>query len=148
MAHADQDPFPSLEPTYFVSPQITAEDVARAKEFGVTLIINNRPDGEEPGQPKGEMIAAAAKANGLAYVEIPIGRTGVTERHLDDFDKAQNGAGKTLAFCRSGMRSTIVWAMAKARAGEDVASLIQSAADAGYDISGQEALLHAAKTGE
>ncbi|HCK84218.1 MAG TPA: hypothetical protein DHW63_06795, partial [Hyphomonadaceae bacterium] len=64
--------FVPLADDYLVSPQIGPEDIAAAKALGVTLIINNRPDGEEFGQPKGAEIEAAAKAASLAYVAIPV----------------------------------------------------------------------------
>ncbi|WP_309605754.1 beta-lactamase hydrolase domain-containing protein, partial [Phenylobacterium sp.] len=40
-----------------VAPQIGVADVAEAARQGFSLIINNRPDGEEPGQPTGAEIA-------------------------------------------------------------------------------------------
>ena len=145
MSRQSESPFAEIEPDFWVAPQLTVADVETAKRFGVTMIVNNRPDGEEPGQPRAEVIAAAAAEQGLGYAEIPVGRTGVTARHLDDFDAAVSGGGKVLAFCRSGMRSTLVWAAAQARAGEPVDTLIEKAAAAGYDISGQRGLLLAAQ---
>ena len=56
----------------FVSGQIAPADVAEAAALGVTLIVNNRPDGEEPGQPSGAEIEAAAVAAGLEYRHIPV----------------------------------------------------------------------------
>ena len=55
-----------------VSPQISVDDVQAAADQGFRLIINNRPDGEEAGQPAGREIEAAATAAGLAYVHIPV----------------------------------------------------------------------------
>ncbi|MEO1015030.1 MAG: TIGR01244 family sulfur transferase [Pseudomonadota bacterium] len=143
----DQSSFARLADDFLIAPQITPEDIATLKAEGVQLIINNRPDGEEPGQPKSADIEAAAKAAGLTYVEIPVGRMGVTSQHLDDFDAAVAQSGKTLGFCRSGMRSTIVRAMAKARGGADIDALIEEAAGAGYDITGQRSILESARDG-
>ena len=137
--------FIELADGFFVAPQLTPESVDAAASAGVRLIINNRPDNEEPGQPAGADIEAAAASAGISYVAIPIGRMGVSAAHLDQFDAALAEGGPVLAFCRSGMRSTIVRAMARARAGDDLNALISEAGDAGYDIRGQKPLLEAAQ---
>ncbi len=135
--------FRQLAEDFWVSPQFTVEDVAEAGAMGVKLIINNRPDGEAPGQPDGAEIEAAAKAAGLAYANIPVGMSGITPQHtgaleaaLDDVDN-----GKAVAYCASGMRSVLVFAYAEARFGKPVDLIIAQAADAGYDISGHEPAL-------
>jgi len=126
-----------LAPDFFVSPQITPADIAAAKAQGVTLLINNRPDGEEPSQPKGAELAAIARKAGLAYIEIPIGAAGARDGDLDAFDAAvRENKGKILAFCRSGTRSTMLRALAGARAGADPRMLVEEAARAGYNIAG------------
>ena len=56
--------FRKLEDGIFASPQIDVADIAQAKELGVTLVINNRPEEEEPGQTPGAEIEAAAHADG------------------------------------------------------------------------------------
>lgn len=139
------DEFIPLAENFLVSPQIAVEDLKAAKAAGVTLVINNRPDGEEPGQPKGAEIEAAAKALGLAYVAIPVGPMGVSGSHLDAFDTAMKAnTGGVLAFCRSGTRSTIVRAMSEARRGRAVDDIISEAAEAGYNIAGQRRALESA----
>ncbi len=137
-------PFTELADQFWVSPQITPDDVTTAEALGITLIINNRPDGEEAGQPLGADIEAAARAAGLNYIEIPISGMGIDPGHLDAFDKAiaENGGG-VLAFCRSGTRSTVLRAFARARAGDDVDQIIDEAANAGYNIAGQRRVLDA-----
>ena len=134
--------FITLAPDFLVSPQIDAADVMTARAEGVRLIINNRPDDEEPGPPTGAAIEAAAREAGIAYVAIPVGREGVTEAHLDAFDATLAAhEGLVLAYCRSGTRSTLVRAFARARGGEPAATIIAEAAVAGYDISGQRPVL-------
>lgn len=137
-------PFIEIADQFFVSPQITADDVATAEAMGVTLIINNRPDGEEAGQPAGADIEAAARAAGLRYVAIPIRGMAIDPDHLDAFDAAVAGNdGGVLAFCRSGTRSTVLRAFAQARAGASVDDIIDEAANAGYNIAGQRRVLEA-----
>lgn len=120
-----------------VSPQISVEDVARAKALGVNMIINNRPEGEEAGQPTGESIEAAALAAGIGYAAVPVGHGGFAPWQLDGMAAAleQAGEGGVLAYCRSGTRSTLLWALTRARAGDSPDVLAQKAAAAGYDLA-------------
>jgi uncharacterized protein (TIGR01244 family) len=125
-----------LTPDIYVAPQIGVETVAEAKALGVTLIVNNRPEGETPDQTPGDAIEAAAKAAGIAYVAIPVSPGGFAPWQLDALDEALAGNdGKTLCYCRSGTRSTLLWSLAKARAGGSPDEIAETAAGAGYDIS-------------
>src|SRR3546814_17722784 len=95
--------FRQLTKSLYVSPQISVDQVAEAKALGVTVIINNRPDDEEPGQTNGAEIEAAAKAAGIAYAAVPVAHGGFSPWHLDGMAAAldQAGEGKILAYCRS-----------------------------------------------
>lgn len=128
--------FRRLTNEFHVAPQIALADVAAAAEQGFALIINNRPDGEEPAAPQCDDIAAAAAAAGLAYAAIPVGHGGFSHAQLDALDAALGAhPGKALAYCRSGTRSTHLWALASARGGADVDELCGAAAGAGYDLT-------------
>lgn len=118
-----------------VSGQIQPEDVASLKAAGFTTVINNRPEGESPDQPAGAEIEAAAKAAGLDYYAIPLGREGVTPDMVEKTKAVLEGSnGPVFAFCRSGTRSTTLWALSQA--GEmDADEIISEAAAAGYDMS-------------
>ena len=119
-----------------VSPQITLEDLKRAADLGFKLVINNRPDGEDPAQPTSAQVETAAKAAGLAYAYIPV-RGGPTQDQVaQERSILENSEGPVLAFCRSGTRSTNLWALAEAFRGEAPETLVEAAAIAGYDISG------------
>jgi uncharacterized protein (TIGR01244 family) len=118
-----------------VSGQIQPEDVAALKEAGFTTIINNRPEGESPDQPAGAEIEAAAQAAGLSYHAIPLGRDGVTPQMVDETRKAlEESQGPVFAFCRSGTRSTTLWALSQAGT-MDAGEIIRQAGEAGYDMS-------------
>jgi uncharacterized protein (TIGR01244 family) len=121
---------------FSVSPQIAVGDVAQAAAQGVVLIINNRPDGEDPAQPQGAEIEAAARAAGLDYVAIPV-RGGPDAAQVQAQQKAVEAAqGPVLAYCRSGTRSIVTWAIGQAQAGTlDRQTLIALGAEAGYDLS-------------
>ncbi|MFT4935646.1 MAG: hypothetical protein ACI9LT_002352 [Pseudoalteromonas distincta] len=122
---------------FSVSPQIAVDDVAQAAAQGVVLIINNRPDGEDPAQPQGAEIEAAARAAGLEYVAIPV-RGGPDAAQVQAQREAVEAAqGPVLAYCRSGTRSIVTWAIGQAQSGAmDRQTLIALGAEAGYDLSG------------
>lgn len=125
-----------------VAPQITPAEVDAIAAAGFTEIVNNRPDDEEGGQPSGADIAAAAREAGIAYREIPVGHAGMSSNQVEAMAQALTAAaGPVLAFCRSGTRSTHLWALARARMGDDPGTLVAKAAEAGYDISGIRAML-------
>jgi len=136
--------FRPLSPGYSVAPQIALEDVAEAKAAGFAMVINNRPDGEEPAAPQGSDIASAAAAEGLAYAAIPVDQAGFSHPQIDALDTLlADATGPGLAYCRSGTRSTHLWALARARAGEDVDALCEAAAKAGYDLSALRPMMDA-----
>lgn len=117
-----------------VSPQISPNDLPLIQKAGFTTIINNRPDGEAPDQPAGALIEEEANKLGLTYIAIPMGRDGVSPDMIEATRKAMAGEGKVFAYCRSGTRSTTLWALSQA--GEMSAmEIIESAANAGYDVS-------------
>lgn len=126
---------------FHASAQITVADIDQARADGYDLIINNRPDGEEAGQPTAAEISTAARAAGIDYVEIPVSGGAVAAADLDSFDAATDGRTKVLAFCRTGTRSTLVRSMAHARKGRPLSDILAEAANGGYDISGQSAVL-------
>ena len=118
-----------------VSGQIQPEDIPALKAAGFTTIINNRPDGESPDQPAGAEIEAAAKAAGLSYHAIPLGREGVSAEMVAQTKAAlAQSSGPVFAFCRSGTRSTTLWALSQAGE-QDAGEIISQAAEAGYDMS-------------
>ena len=128
--------FRQLSDTIFASPQITLADIEAAKEAGISMIVNNRPDGEDPSAPQGEEIGAAAEAAGLGYVAIPIGHSGFSEPQIVEMISAMEEAGgPILAYCRSGTRSTLLWALAQAKSGEEPEAIARAALAAGYDVS-------------
>ncbi len=128
--------FRKLDETMFAGPQIEVQDVAEAQGLGITLIINNRPDGEDPSAAQGDTIENAAKQLGLNYQAIPIGHSGFSEAQVYAMQAALKDAkGSVLAYCRSGTRSTFLWSLAQAKSGRSPDEIAQAALSAGYDIS-------------
>lgn len=125
-----------------VAPQISVDDIAAIQAAGFVAIVNNRPDGEESGQPAGAAIRAAAEAAGLGYAEIPVTQAGFSHPQIDAMIAALDTAGgPVLAYCRSGTRSCNLWALAAAKSGVQPETIEAAGAGAGYDLSGLRPLL-------
>jgi uncharacterized protein (TIGR01244 family) len=124
-----------LDDRTLVGGQITPARVPTLKELGVTLIVNNRPDGEDVGQPESDEIEAAAKAAGIDYRHVPIAR-GLGPSDIEAMRDAIHavGDGKLFAFCRSGNRSVLAWAVAMSEDGVPREELNRLANEAGFDL--------------
>ncbi|MEL7097476.1 MAG: TIGR01244 family sulfur transferase [Pseudomonadota bacterium] len=133
-----------LTDTFFVSPQIGAEDLPGIAELGITQIICNRPDGEVPPSHQASAIRAAAEAAGIAFAELPLTHMTMTPENVNQQVLiAEAAEGKVLAYCASGTRSTVAWALGSAGA-VPVDALIGAARDAGYDLANLRPTLEAA----
>src|SRR5439155_4926217 len=97
-----------LDDHVMVSGQVAPHEVAALARQGVTVLVNNRPDGEEAGQPLAGDIEEAAAQAGIAYRFVPIIR-GIGPADVEAMQEslAQAGDGKMLAYCRSGTRSAL-----------------------------------------
>jgi uncharacterized protein (TIGR01244 family) len=131
-----------LDDKTLISGQIDLADIPGFKQAGVTMIVNNRPDGEDSEQPRSAEVEAAARAAGLEYRHIPIVR-GMGPSDVDEMRRAiaEVGDGKMLAFCRSGNRSALTWAVARRGQGASIEEIQRAVTGAGYDLSPVEHLL-------
>jgi uncharacterized protein (TIGR01244 family) len=101
-----------------VAPQIAAADFAALAASGVSVVINNRPDGEDPAQLSSQEAARLAAASGIAYHHIPITAATLSDEAVSAFRREVEVAhGKVLAYCRSGTRSATLWALGEILAG-------------------------------
>lgn len=126
--------FRRIDERTLVAGQIAPDDVAAAAEAGVRMIVNNRPDDEQPGQPAGTAIEAAAQAAGLGYRAIPV-RGAISAEQVRSMAEALEAAdGPVLAFCAAGVRSTYLWALARLELGDDPQDIAGKAARAGIDL--------------
>ena len=123
-----------LDDKVMVSGQIAPHEVAGLAEQGVTVLVNNRPDGEEAGQPLAGDIEEAAAAAGIAYRFVPIIR-GIGPADVEVMQEALREAegGKLLAFCRSGTRSALALALAQREEGASREEVEQRLSAAGFD---------------
>ena len=123
-----------LDDTVMVSGQVAPHEVAGLAEQGITILVNNRPDGEEPGQPLAGDIEEAAAAAGIDYRFVPIIR-GIGPADVEEMQKALREAegGKLLAFCRTGTRSAFACALAHRDEGMPSPEVEQRLIGAGFD---------------
>ncbi|MBO6688808.1 MAG: TIGR01244 family phosphatase [Henriciella sp.] len=129
------EPFKHISPLLSVAGQLQPEDMARAKAQGFGAIVINRPDGEAGNQPSKDEIATAAKAAGLKVNYIPIVGGNISESDIAQFSEVLNAAPPpVLAYCRSGTRSTTLWALSEAGK-SSTAAILNAAKKAGYDLS-------------
>lgn len=124
----------ALTPTYAVSPQIEPADLPAIKAAGYTTIIDNRPDGEIPPDLHTGVMQAAATALGLQFIANPVIGGQLTMDNVTTQRAAiEASPGPVFAYCASGNRSSIVWALA--HAGKQPADdLINAAARFGYNL--------------
>ena len=128
-------PFKALTPALSVSPQLNEADVAEAASAGFRAIIDNRPDGEEPGQPTAAEMSALATAHGLGFAHVPTVGGKISDEDVALMAHAlADLEGPVLAYCRTGTRSTTLWALSQAGA-QTADALIATAAAAGYDLA-------------
>jgi len=139
--------FRKINDTISVAPQIDLDDIAAAKAEGVTLIINNRPDGEDPSAPQSADIETAARDAGMKYIAIPITHSGFSGPQVDAMIAALADGDKILAYCRSGTRSILLWSLAQAKQGVDPDEIARLAGNAGYDITPVRAMVDALAAG-
>ncbi len=134
--------FHKISDQVFASPQIGIAEVQAAAAQGIRLIINNRPEGESDDQTPGTEIEAAAQSAGLGYLAIPVTHAGFSQPQVDAMAAAiAESTGPVLAYCRSGTRSTLLWALAEASRGGNVDAVAAQAAGAGYDVTPIRALM-------
>ena len=133
---------PSLPPLAQLAPGLSAAgkldraDIEALADSGVKTIINNRPDGEDPGQLPAADARKLCESRGIAYHHIPFVAATLTKADVDAFAAVLASAkGPVVAHCRSGTRSTLVWSLTRLREGADPMALIAQAAANGIDIA-------------
>ena len=101
-----------LSEQFFVTGQITAENLGEIAAQGLKSVVNNRPDSESPDQPKSDDLGRVAAGLGLSYVYLPVISGCITQQDVDEFNRVCDELqGPILMFCRSGARCTMLWQM-------------------------------------
>lgn len=116
-----------------VAGQINLEEVARIAGAGYSVLVNNRPDGEEPGQPSSSQFEAAARAAGLEYHHLPVTAMDFPGAGVSQMARLFDDESRPLfAFCRSGTRCTNLWVVTRSREARQAA--VERALSLGYDL--------------
>ena len=119
-----------------IAGQTGPDGIQGAHDAGFRTIINNRPDGEQDHQPTSDSIEYAAKTRGLHYRHVPLAIRDLSPAHIDAMEVAlAETPAPRVAFCRSGARSYLLWALVKAEDEASLEQLIDRAAEHGFDIS-------------
>lgn len=132
-----------ISPDYAVAPQISPDDMTALAKAGFVAVINNRPDMENPPELQSNVMRTAAEAAGLIYVDNPVVNGGLTMDMVNrQGDTVANTPGPVFAWCRTGTRSSFVWALSQA--GKlPTAEIIGLLRNAGYEIPGLETQIDA-----
>ena len=130
-----------LGPELSVAGRLDRADIDALARAGVRTIINNRPDGEDPGQLPAAEARRLAEAHGIAYHHIPFTAATLTRADVDAFAATLRSVSQpVVVHCRSGTRSTLIWALTRLREGADPNALIAQAARHGIDIAALPAI--------
>ena len=125
-----------LDDTVYVAGQITPADIPEIAEQGIKLIVNNRPDGEDPmSQPTAAALEDAAIQHGMRFVNIQFPTAHMAPADTADLAEVlKNESEPMLIFCRTGTRSTVLWASARLALGDPLHEVVEKAARAGHDL--------------
>lgn len=134
-----------LTPTYSVSPQISVEDMPAIAAAGFTTVICNRPDAEVPPSHQAATIGAAAREAGLAFEVLELTHQTMTPENVGrQKDIIAASSGPVLAYCASGTRCSVIWALGQA--GQmDTDDILKTTAAAGYQLDQLRPALDAAR---
>lgn len=125
----------TITPTYHVSPQILPEDAQAIKDAGYVRVICNRPDAEVPPALQSSAMQAALEAVGVEFHALPLTHMTMTPDNVARQEALAQADGPVLAYCASGTRCTVIWALSQA-ANQPVDDILGTAARAGYDLGG------------
>jgi sulfide:quinone oxidoreductase len=130
-----------LAPGISAAGKLDDSDIEALARAGVRTIVNNRPDGEDPGQLPAADARAIAEAHGIAYHHIPVTAASLSRADVDAFAAVLGSAPQPIVVhCRSGTRSTLLWALTRMDEGADPAALVADAARHGIDIAALPAI--------
>jgi uncharacterized protein (TIGR01244 family) len=126
----------SLDDRVSVSGQLQPTDMAEIAAAGYVAVVNNRPDGEAMfGQPRTADLAQAAQTAGLTFLDLPFSDPRATpDQVLALADLLAEKSGRIVLYCKSGMRSTLLWGAAAIASGRSIDDVLAAARLAGQDV--------------
>jgi uncharacterized protein (TIGR01244 family) len=128
--------FRRLSPRYHVSPQIAPEDLPAIAAAGFATVICNRPDTEVPASHQADAIDRAVRAAGLRFEVLELTHQTMTQQNIARQQEIIAASeGPVLAYCASGTRSSVIWALGQA--GRMTADdILATTTAAGYQLEG------------
>lgn len=133
----------TITDTYLVTPQICVDDLPQIIEAGIKTILCNRPDTEVPPSHQAEAIEAAAVAAGLMFHILPLTHQSMTPDVIAQQMEYARSEVPVLAYCASGTRCTVAWAIGSAGEGHDIDQILSTTEQAGYPLEGLRSTLEA-----
>lgn len=134
-------PLAALAPGVSAAGKLDRADIEALADSGVRTIVNNRPDGEDPGQFPADAARRLAEARGIAYHHIPVTAASLTSGDVEAMAAVLAEAERPIVLhCRSGTRSTLLWALVRLREGAEPSRLVAEAARHGIDIAALPAI--------
>ncbi|URQ64973.1 TIGR01244 family sulfur transferase [SAR86 cluster bacterium] len=130
---------------FYAAHQIQAKDIAQLKQEKFEYVLCNRPDNEVQDQPSAEVIKSECLANGIEFLHLPISPGDFNLEVIMETEKVLKTAKKTLAYCRTGTRSTMLWAFAKTKDLE-VDEVLKITDHSGYNFQHLKELLETYKS--
>lgn len=134
----------AITDAYYVAPQIDPSDLPDIAAAGIKTIICNRPDAEVPPSHQAAQLEIATRAVGLAFHALPLTHQTMTLDVIAQHMELVQGSGPVLAYCASGTRCTIAWAIGSAMQGADIDTILTAARDGGYALDSMRATLEGA----
>ncbi len=127
----------ALDDRVAVCGQLRPDDMAGIAAAGYVAVVNNRPDGESVfGQPPTAALRRAAEAAGLSFLDLPFSGPRATPEQVRAFaDLLAARPGRVVAFCKSGMRSSLLWGAAAIAAGRSLDDVLDATGRAGQDLA-------------
>jgi uncharacterized protein (TIGR01244 family) len=119
-----------------ISGQLQPEDMKEIAAAGYVAVVNNRPDGEAAfGQPRTADLKKAAEAAGLVFLDLPFSGPRATPDQVRAFaDLLAERPGRVVAYCKSGMRSSLLWGAAALAGGRSLEDVLAAAGRAGQNL--------------
>lgn len=133
----------AITKSYFVAPQIETSDIPAIVEAGFKTVICNRPDAEVPPSHQAGALETAVRAAGLTFHCLPLTHQTMTPDNIAKQMEFARSEGPVLAYCASGTRCTVAWAIGCATEGQDVDQILSAAEEGGYQLAGLRPTLEA-----
>ena len=129
-------PLLSLDDRVAVAGQLRPDDMQEIAAAGYVAVVNNRPDGEAMfGQPRTADLRKAAEAAGLVFLDLPFSGPRAQPDQVRAFaDLLAGRPGRVVAFCKSGMRSSLLWGAASIASGQSLEEVLATALRAGQNL--------------